>query len=59
MRLNLLGETLDYLLLNTAAMQRAAVLWAQARHAGYSTSAGEALDGDVILAVKHCRSTAS
>ncbi len=52
MRLDLLGQTLQYLALNTAVMQRAALLWAQARHAGYSTAAGEALDGDVIRAAQ-------
>ncbi len=52
MRLDLLGRTLEYLALNTAVMQRAALLWAQARHAGHSTAAGAALDGDVILAAQ-------
>ncbi len=52
MRLDLLGKTLEYLPLTTAVMKRAAELWAQARHTGYSTSAGEALDGDVILSAQ-------
>ena len=53
MRLDLLGQTLEYLPLTTVAMQRAALLWAQAKHAaGHSTSAGNALDGDVILSAQ-------
>ncbi|MEM7357459.1 MAG: PIN domain-containing protein [Acidobacteriota bacterium] len=51
-RLDLLSETLDYLPINTPTMKRAAALWADARHAGLPTAAGNALDGDVIIAAQ-------
>jgi predicted nucleic acid-binding protein len=51
-RLEKLETTLVYLPLTTAVMQRAAALWAEARHAGQPTADPQALDGDVILAAQ-------
>jgi predicted nucleic acid-binding protein len=48
---SLAGQT-DYLPLNTAAMRRAAELWAQARTTGQPTAPDPALDADVILAAQ-------
>lgn len=49
-RLDALTKLLEYLPLTTAAMRRAAELWAQARQTGQPTADDKALDGDVILA---------
>lgn len=51
-RLNALASTLDYLRIDTAAMRKAAELWADARSKGHSTSDEKSLDGDVILAAQ-------
>ncbi len=49
-RLDSLASLLHYLPLSTAAMRKAADLWAKARQEGYPTAGDKALDGDVILA---------
>jgi predicted nucleic acid-binding protein len=51
-RLDALGRLLDYQPLTTAAMCRAAALWALARQQGQPTAADQSLDGDVILAAQ-------
>ena len=49
-RLDRLGASLDYAPITTAAMRKAAELWAQARRAGRPTAGDKALDAAVILA---------
>jgi predicted nucleic acid-binding protein len=50
--LDLLIETLIYVPLTTAAMHRAAQLWAAARRSGRPTADSKSLDCDVILAAQ-------
>lgn len=50
--LNQLGTQLEYLALTTAAMRRAAELWARARNTGLPTAPDLAIDADVILAAQ-------
>jgi predicted nucleic acid-binding protein len=50
--LDQLAAQLEYLPLSTAAMRRAAVLWAQARSAGQPTAPSPSIDADVILAAR-------
>jgi predicted nucleic acid-binding protein len=49
-RLDRLRRLLDYAAITTAAMERAAELWAHLRNVGVPTAGREALDADAILA---------
>ena len=51
-RLDELKSAIGYLPITTAAMLKAAELWADARRRGRPTAAEAALDGDVILAAQ-------
>jgi predicted nucleic acid-binding protein len=51
-RLDALCGKLRYVPITTAAMKRAAVLWAEARARGLPTAGENALDGDAILAAQ-------
>ena len=51
-RLNGLAQTLEYLPITTAAMRKAAELWALARQEGRPTADSKSLDADVILAAQ-------
>ncbi len=50
--LDALTQQLEYLPLTTAAMRRAAELWAQARQQGQPTAGDNTIDGDIILAAQ-------
>jgi predicted nucleic acid-binding protein len=50
--LDLFGQQIEYLPLDTPTVRRAAGLWAQARNAGLQTASNLALDCDVILAAQ-------
>lgn len=51
-RLDALAQTAEYLPLTTAAMRRAAELWAQARQGGQPTAGDNTIDIDMILAAQ-------
>lgn len=51
-RLDALGQAAEYLPITTAAMRRAAELWAQARQQGQPTAADNTIDADMILAAQ-------
>ncbi len=51
-RLDLVKASLDYAPITTAAMLKAAELWARARQMGRPTASDHALDGDMILAAQ-------
>jgi predicted nucleic acid-binding protein len=51
-RLDALAQATDYLPITTAAMRRAAELWAQARQKGQPTAADNTIDVDMILAAQ-------
>jgi predicted nucleic acid-binding protein len=48
-RLDTVGQQLEYVPLTTAAMRRAAELWAQARQLGQPTAGDNTIDIDMIL----------
>jgi predicted nucleic acid-binding protein len=50
--LDALAQQLEYLPLTTAAMRRAAELWAQARQQGQPTAGDNTIDADMILAAQ-------
>ena len=52
MRLDRLAAAVEYLPLTTAAMRKAAELWALVRQQGRPTADPKELDGDVILAAQ-------
>lgn len=52
MRLDRLAAAVEYLPLNTAAMRKAAELWALVRQQGKPTADSKELGGDVILAAQ-------
>jgi len=51
-QLDALAVATEYLPLTTAAMRRAAELWAQARQTGQPTSGDKTIDADIILAAQ-------
>lgn len=51
-RLDSWTQTIEYLPITTAAMRRAAELWAQARQQGQPTASDDTIDIDMILAAQ-------
>jgi predicted nucleic acid-binding protein len=51
-RLDALAQATEYLPITTAAMRRAAELWAQARQQGQPTAKDNTIDADMILAAQ-------
>src|SRR5579875_3533351 len=51
-RLDALARATEYLPITTAAMRRAAELWAQARQQGRPTAGDNTIDADMILAAQ-------
>jgi predicted nucleic acid-binding protein len=51
-RLDALAQATEYLPITTAAMRRAAELWAQARRQGQPTAGDNTIDADIILAAQ-------
>jgi predicted nucleic acid-binding protein len=51
-RLDALAQATEYLPITTAAMRRAAELWAQARQQGRPTAGDNTIDADMILAAR-------
>jgi predicted nucleic acid-binding protein len=51
-RLDALSNAAEYLPITTAAMRRAAELWAQARQQGQPTASDNTIDADMILAAQ-------
>src|SRR5262249_47863782 len=51
-RLDALAQATEYLPLTTAAMRRAAELWAQPRQQGQPTAGDNTIDADMILAAQ-------
>lgn len=51
-RLDALNDLLEYVPLSTAAMRKAAELWATARQAGTPTAGDNTIDADMILAAQ-------
>ena len=51
-RLDALAQATEYLPITTAAMRRAAELWAQARQQGQPTAGDNTIDADMILAAQ-------
>jgi predicted nucleic acid-binding protein len=50
--LDALAQATEYMPITTAAMRRAADLWAQARRQGQPTAADNTIDMDIILAAQ-------
>ena len=51
-RLDALAQAMEYLPLSTAAMRKAAELWALARQQGQPTAGDNTIDADMILAAQ-------